>query len=204
MEELFKSIEEDTIEKSIDLINNINIDFTATNSNKCTIFLASVIKGNKAIIELLIEKGANIEEKDDNGYTILHSLVICGTIETMSLLIEKGANIEAKNYWGYTPLHYTAIYGNLRTTSILIEKGAKLNEKNIYNKTPYDLSRNEETCSIIKSAIIKEQNQKYKEQNQKNYKTLCTLLTNPKNSKIPSKSSVSKPSTKKSNPHTFH
>jgi len=205
MEELFESIEGGKIEKSIDLINNINIDFTIKNSNEHTIFIASVLKGNKAIIELLIkkganikatydkrrtplhysaqngkteitslliEKGANIEAQDDYGKTPLHYSTQNRKPETTILLIEKGANIEAKDKCGETPLHISAQNGKTKTTLLLIEKGANIEAKDIYNQTPYDLSENEEIRSIIKSAIIKE--------NQKNYKTLCTLLTDPK------------------------
>jgi len=47
-------------------------------------------------VKLLLEKGANIEAKDNDGDTALINAAIKGETEMVKLLLEKGANIEAR------------------------------------------------------------------------------------------------------------
>jgi len=55
-------------------------------------------------VKLLLEKGANIEAKDNDGDTALINAAIKGETEMVKLLLEKGANIEAKDNKGETAL----------------------------------------------------------------------------------------------------
>ena len=56
-------------------------------------------------VKLLMERGANIEDKDIDGHTPLLLAAKWGKTETVKLLIERRANIEAKDSKGRTPLH---------------------------------------------------------------------------------------------------
>ena len=54
--------------------------------------------------QLLIEKGANINEKNKDGQTLLHLAAENGRFEIVQLLIEKGANLTEKTNKGQTAL----------------------------------------------------------------------------------------------------
>ena len=62
--------------------------------------------GSKEIAELLIEKGANVNSKDQYGGNPLHTSAMFGQLEIAELLIEKGANVNAKTNEGETPLDF--------------------------------------------------------------------------------------------------
>ena len=64
-------------------------------------------RGRKEIVELLINKGANVNSKDVFGVTPLHLAALGGKTEIAKILIEKGANINARNRDGESPLDIT-------------------------------------------------------------------------------------------------
>ena len=64
-------------------------------------------RGRKEIVELLINKGANVNSKDFFGVTPLHLAALGGNTEIAKILIENGANINAKNKEGESPLDIT-------------------------------------------------------------------------------------------------
>jgi ankyrin repeat protein len=53
----------------------------------------------------LIDRGADIEAKDEDGRTPLHYAVGKNSLDVTRLLIDRGADIEAKDNTGQTPLH---------------------------------------------------------------------------------------------------
>ena len=63
-------------------------------------------RDRKEIVELLIAKGVNVNEKDNRGGTPLHSTASGGRKEIAKLLIAKGADVNAKDEDGETPLDW--------------------------------------------------------------------------------------------------
>ena len=57
-------------------------------------------------MELLINKGAHVNQKNKDGGTPLHYASLYGRTETVYILIFSGANINEKDNLGETPLHY--------------------------------------------------------------------------------------------------
>lgn len=53
--------------------------------------------GYLSICELLIEKGAEVNAKDDDGETALHTAARGGHLETVKFLVEKGADISLRS-----------------------------------------------------------------------------------------------------------
>ena len=93
------------------------------------------IKSVKAA-QRLINKGADIYEKDNDGSTLLH---VVRSIEIAEFLLEKGLDIEAKNNKGETPL-YTAIKrGHYDVALFLQKKGAYGFTKTNNKDDPYHL-----------------------------------------------------------------
>ncbi|HQP04983.1 MAG TPA: ankyrin repeat domain-containing protein, partial [Bacteroidales bacterium] len=85
-------------------------------------------EGSFEIAQLLIEKGANVNARNEYGETPLHFASKEGSFEIAQLLIERGANVNAKAKYSHTPLHY-ASEGYLDIAKLLIEKGADVNAK---------------------------------------------------------------------------
>lgn len=93
------------------------------------------------IVELLIEKGANVSSLNIDGINPIEHAIHGNNYDIMDLLFEKGVNINDKNGSGNTPLHL-AVYGiNLAIVNFLIGKGADVNEINAKNMTPLSVAK---------------------------------------------------------------
>ena len=77
------------------------------------------------IVELLIEKGADINTKSDDGHTLLMSAASCGFVDVVEFLVEKGVDIDAKDSKGRTALMKVKEFGYYPDIAkFLIKSGA--------------------------------------------------------------------------------
>ena len=99
---------------------------------------------NLEIIRLLIDKGADVNVKDDNENTPLH---LSTNKNIAELLISNGADVNAKDWSGETPLHRIISNEDLQLDIIklLIEKGADVNAKDEDDSTPLHIAGD---CSV--------------------------------------------------------
>ena len=76
------------------------------------------------IVKLLLDKGARIDEKnDESGATALHLAARFGNKNVAEVLIARGADINAKDKEDHTPL-YVATNHDYKVAELLINKGA--------------------------------------------------------------------------------
>jgi serine/threonine protein kinase len=71
------------------------------------------------LIELLLQKGASINIKDDRGATPLHIAMFNRDIEVAKTLMASGAKLDAKDNSGKTPTDYPKFYSNYVNPKIL-------------------------------------------------------------------------------------
>jgi len=85
--------------------------------------------GNVEILEYLISKGANVNDKDEQGNTPLHNAAGQGQIKAMEILIAKGAELEARNRLNLTPLQMAVMGKKKDAAQLLLAKKADINVK---------------------------------------------------------------------------
>jgi len=107
-------------------------DYFNSGINIETLLFKVIRDGDDEVFELLLERGASIENTDYECMTPLHIASKCGRNEYVRLLLEKGANIEHRDVDGKTPLHAAK---NEETMKILLNWGANIDSKDDYN--PY-------------------------------------------------------------------
>merc|ERR1719242_2863602 len=80
------------------------------------------------VVELLVERGADVHRIDAEKRTALHHASYGGDPRLVLSLIEGGANVNAEcttEFGGNTPLWYACKENDMRTARILFETGAK-------------------------------------------------------------------------------
>ena len=82
--------------------------------------------GNTQAVQLLIKRGAKIDNKNRDGHTALMLACIRGYTDTARVLIAAGANVNAHSSAGVTPLACAMLSGNNELLSLLVKSGAKL------------------------------------------------------------------------------
>ncbi len=87
-------------------------------------------------VRMLLDSGANIEARDDEGDTPLIRAASFGQTETFELLLDRGAKISVRDKRGMTPLIAAACACAVATMNstydimkILVEKGADVNAR---------------------------------------------------------------------------
>ncbi len=94
---------------------NMALDFTIT----CH------LHGKAEVVEWLLKKGANPEQKDTLGHTLLINAFKRGFLKIVEVLLKYGANPEAKNILGDSLMVSAFNDRNLELMDLLLQYGAK-------------------------------------------------------------------------------
>lgn len=79
-------------------------------------------------VQILIDKGANINTGDERDFTPLHHACSYGYVDTTQVLLKAGANPDIATLSdGITPFHLAIKHGHHELVEILLESGVKIN-----------------------------------------------------------------------------
>jgi ankyrin repeat protein len=105
------------------------------------------------VAALLLEQGADVNEKDHFGNTALH--LALAYPDMIDLLLQNGADVDAKNAMGNTPLHLAV--KDRRAVEALLAAGAEVDVRNGLDKTPLHYAMRQGTSpyslSIVETLI---------------------------------------------------
>jgi len=118
---LSNSEDKTSIMLATDYINHVN------SKGKTALILAAEY-GDKTIVEILLDNGAEIEKKNSKGSAALILAVYYGNNDVVELLVEKGANINIQNNYGSNALMYASVKGNVNIINFLLNNGARIND----------------------------------------------------------------------------
>jgi ankyrin repeat protein len=92
---------------------------------------ASCAKSNVSIVQLLIDRRANVDAVDIFNDTPLHVSCRRGLLDISKLLIDHGADIHAANFKLDTPLHVACRLAHLDIIRLLVDHGARWHDNNV-------------------------------------------------------------------------
>lgn len=104
--------------------------------------------GDVQQVQNLLERGADIEAKDDFDNTPLHCAAFNGHESVARLLLKNKANINAKDGFDWTPLHWAVSAGHEAVVRLLLENNADIKAKDIYGDTPLQLAASERQAIV--------------------------------------------------------
>ena len=138
----------------ISLISVIFLLFAGMAMTGCgTPLTQAAFRGDIDVVTELLNKGANVNEKDDAN-TALHLAAWEGHDEVVKLLLDRGAYVDPKGGWNKTPLVFAAEHAHIKTARLLVERGAKLDIDICKDST------NQGTCRAMIKALIAEKVEK--------------------------------------------
>jgi ankyrin repeat protein len=105
--------------------------------------------GDLAGVQVVLDKGVDVNAKDEFGRTPLHLPSQNGHIEVVELLIAKGADVNAKTKNGDTALHYAVSNDRNEIVELLIAEGADVNAKTNIGTTPLHGAHNIKTIELL-------------------------------------------------------
>jgi ankyrin repeat protein len=96
--------------------------------------------GSVGATKLLLDNGANVHFRDDNGQTPLHRASDGNHVDVMRLLLQHGADVDVQDNGYSTALHLASDLGGLEAVRLLLENGANPNIRNDKDQTPLHLA----------------------------------------------------------------
>eukprot|EP00092_Neocalanus_flemingeri_P021421 GFUD01023224.1.p1 GENE.GFUD01023224.1~~GFUD01023224.1.p1 ORF type:complete len:266 (+),score=96.78 GFUD01023224.1:38-835(+) len=107
----------------------------------CACIHLAIMKENKEIFDLLIEKKCDVNLADEiNGNTPLYLATSLDQAATVKKLIANGADVTLADWDEKTPLHCAAVNGFGEVAKLLVEAKADLTAKDTNDKAPVDLA----------------------------------------------------------------
>lgn len=117
--------------------------------NETTLLHFAAVNGYVDIVKVLLEKGADVNAKNNYRHTPLHSAVINGNVNVVNALLGEKADVKAVDKNGDTPLHFAAINRHIEIIKTLLENGADVDAKNKDGSTLLNLTNNKDTKRIL-------------------------------------------------------
>ena len=96
----------------------------------CTALMLAAFRGNKDVVQLLIDHGAVIEARNGIGETALIGAIHNEEEEVVKMLIEAGADANTRTDNGNTALIKAARRGLGKLVEVLLDHGADINAQN--------------------------------------------------------------------------
>jgi ankyrin repeat protein len=111
-------------------------------------------RGATDAIKILVEAGADVNAKSDNGTTPLIQAASNNRLEAIRLLLEQRADPDARHgQFSATALHWTAGSGRLEATQALIAGKANLNLQDKAGRTALMMEADNGNLDVVKALL---------------------------------------------------
>lgn len=134
-------------------LRTIPVDVTP-DFDKTALHYAAVESSDPAVVQVLVEAGADLEARDSAGSTAIHYAAQNQNDEIIRALIEAGADITATQEGGATPLHLAALHSTPAVLTAIMDAGADILAVDWDGKTAFDYAKRGQTDEALNNYLI--------------------------------------------------
>lgn len=128
----------------------IEVD-SQTDSNHDTALTVACSGGHEDLVQLLLNRGPDVEHRDKKGFTSLMLAATAGHAKIVEILLNNQAELEAQSERTKdTALSLACSSGRYEVVEILLARGANKEHRNVSDYTPLSLAASGGYVSIIK------------------------------------------------------
>lgn len=95
--------------------------------------------GHLTVAKLLLDEGADIEQRNVMKETALIRAAHNGHLQTVRFLLQRGADVDSLDLGDNTALHWAAMRGHVEAVRLLLQHGADRRLRNKQDREPSDL-----------------------------------------------------------------
>lgn len=114
------------LQKDVDINERSSFRFLRVVDEQWTPLMHAARYKQSAVISLLIEMGASVNEKSTKQFTALHAAVVSEDEESVRLLLENGAAVNDVDHVGWAPHHLASSCGLTKILNMLRKNGANM------------------------------------------------------------------------------
>lgn len=118
IQKFFEAAEHGNIKGVADMINN-GLSVDTIDEKGYTALMWAAYKGANKLIDLLLEKKADINKQDQGGLTALHWAAFKGFTSIAKSLLQAGASRNIEDKKGHTPLELARKYNKEKVARLL-------------------------------------------------------------------------------------
>ena len=115
----------------------------------------AVRTGNTPIVSQLLNKGVDVNMKNDRGQSLIHLAILGQSAEMSEAIINYGADLEARDREGNTALLLASKQAKSQIAKLLITKDARINIKNNSGEMPLYLAIKNDLQDVVRELIQK-------------------------------------------------
>jgi ankyrin repeat protein len=128
--------------------NSVELDWN--NKEGQTLLHRAASHGHDTVVQLLLDRGADVNAADLYRRTPLHCASKNSHLEVVRLLLDQGANIDAANREGSTPLHEASQNGDVEIVQRLLDWGADVNAADRDGGTPLHCASRDDHGEVVR------------------------------------------------------
>lgn len=134
-------------------LQTIPVDSTPS-FDKTALHYAAIEASDPAVVQALVDAGADLEARDSAGSTPLLYAAQNQNSAIIKVLIEAGADITATQEGGATPLHLAALHSTPAVMTELMNAGADVFATDWDGKTAFDYAKRGQTDEALNNYLI--------------------------------------------------